>query len=66
MTAAFRTALPALCLSACSSEQAYNAAQGWQRQQCGGIADKAEFDRCVSRAGDGYDSYKRQTEPVRK
>jgi hypothetical protein len=51
---------------ACTAEQAYNSAQGWQQQQCNKIPDKAEFDRCMSRAGTGYDAYKRQTEPDRK
>jgi hypothetical protein len=50
----------ALC--ACSAEQAYHAGQTWQQNQCGGIADKAEYDRCTSRAGGTYDSYKRETE----
>ena len=56
----------ALCwLQGCSTEQAYNSAQGWQQNQCSKIPDKAEFDRCMSRAGPSYDSYKRQTEPNR-
>ena len=58
--------LVALIVSACTAEQAYNSAQGWQQEQCNKIPDKAEFDRCMSRAGAGYDVYKRQTEPDRK
>lgn len=51
---------------ACTAERAYDTAQGWQRNQCGRIADKAEFDRCMSSANTTYDAYKRQTEPERK
>ena len=58
--------LLAFGLSACSAEQGYNAAQGWQQNQCNKIPDKAEFDRCMSRAGTSYESYKRQTEPGQK
>lgn len=59
-------ALVALCLSACTTEQAYNAAQGWQQNQCNKIPDKTEFDRCMNRASTSYESYKRQTEPEQK
>ena len=52
-----------LLLSACSAEQAYNAGQAWQRTQCSALPDKAEYDRCISRAGTGYETYKRQSGP---
>ena len=60
------TSLVALCLSACTTEQAYNSAQGWQQNQCNQIPDKAEFDRCMRNAGTSYESYKRQTEREQK
>ena len=50
----------ALVLSACSTQQMYGSAQGWQRNQCLQIADKAEYDRCVASASTDYDSYQRQ------
>ncbi len=53
-------------LSACTAEQAYVSAQGWQRNQCGKLPDKAEFDRCMAKADTTYDSYKRETEPPSK
>jgi hypothetical protein len=53
-------------LSACSAEQVYGSGQAWQQNQCGKIVDKAEFDRCMSKANTTYDSYKRQTEPQQK
>ena len=49
-------------LGGCSAEQAYRSGQGWQQNQCNGIADKAEYDRCMSKAGMSYESYKRETE----
>ena len=59
-------ALVGIWLAACTTEQAYNSLQGWQQNQCGGIADKAEFDRCMSKAGTSYESYRRQTKPEQK
>ena len=56
----------ALFLPACTAEQAYGTAQAYQRNQCGRLPDKAEFDRCMSGANTTYDSYKRQTEPEKK
>jgi len=58
--------LAALSLSACTTEQAYYTAQGWKRNQCNKLPDKAESDRCMSDTNAAYDSYKRQTEPARK
>jgi len=55
-----------LFLAACTTEQAYDTAQGWQRNRCGRIPDKAEFDRCMSDANRSHDEYKRQTEPEKK
>jgi hypothetical protein len=59
--AATAAALLASLLTACSAEQAYNAGQAWQRNQCAGIPDKAEYDRCVSNTGGSYDAYRRET-----
>jgi hypothetical protein len=50
-----------VALVACSAEQAYNAGQGWQRNQCNGIPDKAEYDRCIERSGPGYGTYRKET-----
>jgi len=59
--------IAALCgLSGCTTEQAYSSAQGWQQNQCSKIPDKAEFDRCMSKANTSYESYKRQTEQGQK
>jgi len=58
--------LVALSLPACTAERVYGSAQAWQQNQCHKIPDKAEFDRCMSKANTPYDSYKRQTESGRK
>jgi uncharacterized membrane protein len=57
--------LAAALLTACSAEQAYHSAQGWQQNQCMAIADKVEYDRCMSRPGTSYESYKKETEQKR-
>lgn len=55
--------LVVLSPSACTTEQAYYTAQGWKRNQCNKLPDKAEFDRCMSDTNTAYESYRRQTEP---
>jgi len=55
----------ALAGSACSWEQAYYAAQTWQRNECSKLPDSSERDRCANRAGASYDAYRRQTEEGR-
>jgi hypothetical protein len=55
-----------LSLPACTVEQAYGTAQAWQRNQCNKLPDKADVDRCLSKADTSYESYKRQTEPERR
>ena len=51
-----------LLLTACSTEQAYNTVQAWQRNQCNKIPDNADYDRCMRQTQTPYDSYKQQTE----
>jgi hypothetical protein len=58
--------LLAALVSGCTAEQAFNAGQGWQRNQCSHLPDKAEFDRCMSNTSVTYDAYKRQTEAGQK
>jgi hypothetical protein len=47
-------------VSGCTAEQVYGSGQAWQQSQCSKIPDKAEFDRCMSKANTPYESYKRQ------
>ena len=58
--------LAALVLPGCTAERAYGSAQMYQQNQCSRIPDKAEFDRCMSRASTPYDSYKNQNESGQK
>ena len=48
-------------LWACTTERVYETGQAYQRNQCGRILDKAEYDRCVGNASTPYYTYKRQT-----
>lgn len=50
----------AFSLAACTTEQLYSAAQGWQQTQCIRIPDKTDFDRCMAKTYVSYDSYKRR------
>lgn len=51
----------ALAVSGCSSEQVYNAAQGWRRNECYKIVDLEQRDRCLVEAGRTYDAYRAGT-----
>jgi hypothetical protein len=53
--------LAATALSACTSEQLYNTGKAWQQNQCAGIQDKPDYDRCLRNAGPSYDNYKRES-----
>jgi hypothetical protein len=54
--------LIALSVAACTAEQVYDSAQGWQRNQCNKDLDKTEYDRCMAQLNTPYDSYRHQTE----
>ena len=49
----------AILLSACTSEQRYDAGQGWRQNECNKIVDKDERDRCFNAANLSYDAYRR-------
>jgi hypothetical protein len=55
----------ACCMSGCSWHQAYDMAQGWQRNACFRIMDAQERDRCVAGTGMAYEDYQRQTQTNR-
>ncbi len=46
--------------SGCTSEQLYNSAQGWQKNECNRIVDMNERARCLQNAGPSYDEHKKQ------
>lgn len=52
--------------SACSSRQAYDSGQAWQRNECNRIADAQERQRCMNSASTSYDSYQRQRQDIQK
>lgn len=59
----FRSALVcAAILAGCSSQQAYQAGQEWQRNQCMRMPDYNEQQRCLDNINPSYDEYKRQLE----
>jgi hypothetical protein len=44
----------------CSARQAYDSAQGWQRNACNRIVDAIERERCIASTTTSYDDYRRQ------
>jgi hypothetical protein len=55
-----------LFLSACSSQQLYNAGQAWQQNQCNKMEDATERNRCMASAKTSYDDYQREAEAAKK
>lgn len=55
----------AALLAGCSTEQAYDAAQDWQRQGCQMINDTQERSRCLENSRQRYDDYKKQTDAIK-
>ncbi len=55
-------ALVTLAGTACTTEQAYNTVQASQRNQCGKLPEKADFDRCMAQAQTPYEVYKQQNQ----
>lgn len=55
-----------LSLSAgCSTRQAYDSGQAWQRQECNKYPDPQERARCQSSASTSYEDYQRQSEAAK-
>jgi hypothetical protein len=55
-------ALSAIASSACSSQQAYDTGQAWQRNQCEKLPSMQDRDRCMTQSSPSYDNYKRETD----
>jgi type III secretory pathway component EscR len=49
-------------VSACTSQQVYDSAQGWRQNECNRLMDHDERDRCMETATMSYDTYKKQVE----
>jgi hypothetical protein len=58
--AALAALLIASIAAGCSTRQAYDSAQGWQRNACNRIVDAIERERCVASTTTSYDDYRRQ------
>lgn len=56
----------AVSTTACSSRQAYDSGQAWQRNECGRIPDTQERQRCMNSASTSYDTYQRQRQDIRQ
>ncbi|WP_241049911.1 hypothetical protein [Achromobacter xylosoxidans] len=52
--------------SACTSRQAYDTGQAWQRNECGKIVDMQERQRCMGSASTSHDDYQRQRQDLRQ
>ena len=53
-------------LAGCSTEQAYDAGQNWQRQGCATINDAQERSRCLASTNQRYEDYKKETDALKK
>ena len=53
-------------LAACSSQQLYNAGQGWQQSECQKLQDAAERQRCDKSTAMSYDKYRAEAEAAKK
>lgn len=51
---------------ACSSQQAYDLGQTWQRNECDKILDMQERQRCIHSASTPYDAYQRQRQDIQQ
>jgi hypothetical protein len=54
--------LAGLAAAGCSWEQAYYAAQTWQRNECQRKVDAGERERCLAQTATSYEGYRRQRE----
>ena len=45
----------------CTSEQVYNAAQGWRRNECYKLGDPVRRESCLKEADRPYDAYRGAT-----
>jgi hypothetical protein len=59
-------AIAAAAICGCSAQQAYNSAQGYERNQCERIPDQGARERCLANASATYDAYKRQSGDLEK
>ena len=50
------------CLAACTNKQLYYIGQQWQGSQCSQLADRQDYEACMSRNRGDYESYQKERE----
>jgi uncharacterized membrane protein len=58
--------IAAAVLAGCTWQQAYDSAQGWQRNACYRIIEQTERDRCLAGTGMSYEQYRRRGDTTTK
>ena len=54
--------LASVLIVSCTSQQAYDTGQAYQRNECNKINDNVERMRCMDAANTSYEEYQRQKE----
>lgn len=52
--------LLAFVITGCTTQQGYQSAQGWQRNQCNQMVDQRDREQCLSKTTTSYEDYKRE------
>jgi hypothetical protein len=58
--------LAATVLAACTTQDAYQAGQAWQKQQCAKLQDSAERTRCEQSAAVSWERYRAEAEAAKQ
>jgi hypothetical protein len=58
-------ALLLLTLAGCSWQQAFQSAQGWQRNQCYRLPEQTDRERCLASNSMSYDEYRRNSDTAK-
>ena len=66
MKSGLLTCATLLLATACTSQQAYDSAQNWQRTECNRMVDQGERTTCMNKAAKPYDDYKRETDKLQQ
>ena len=51
---------PFFATAGCTTQQGYQSAQGWQRNQCNKMVDQRDREQCLSKTTTSYEDYKRE------
>ena len=55
-----------LSVTGCTWQQAYSAAQSWQRNACNRLVEQTERERCLGNTNMTYQDYRHQAEAKRE